>query len=177
MGHVTSIGEFPFCVTAYPGGYVNHTTGSLDVVMKSYWVLRKFSISGTYLDGASVTQSFSITLKNPSSSEDQIVCDPAWVVDTSSNLNTINGSWYSNNSFYKDGSLIVPDYSISALYQNGGGSGFSIVSLDASGYPQTFLFEGMTFYGTDGGALTFTLTPIEYWSYGGTYNTSTGAKL
>lgn len=177
--HASYSGYFPFCLLPYPGGYVNHTTATLEVAMHSFWVLKRFSISGTYLDGFSATQNFNIVLKTTANSESELVCDKDWEVESSSNLDVITGNWYSSGAnFYKDGDLIVPNYEIYALYSGGLGAGLAITSLDASGYLDTYSFQGMTFYGTmESGASSFSMNPLEYWSYDGTFDTSTGALL
>ena len=175
--HASKSGYFPFCLPVFPGGAYNFTAASVEDSMKMYWVLRSFSITGSYTGPDDSTLTFSIILKNSALEEEDIVCNPNWSTLSSTSLNTINGSWYSGGQFYSYGSLIVPDYTISALYDDGGGAGFAITSQDYSGYAESFALEGMTFYGTSGGALSFSITPISYWSYDGTYDVATGNPL
>jgi hypothetical protein len=177
--HASQSGYFPFCLPPLQSeGLYHYTTATLENAMRAFWILRSFSITGSYNTFDS-SRDFSIVLSNTASSGEEIVCNPIWEVSSYSNLNTesISGSWYSGNNFYTYGDLIVPDYSISAIYEEGGGAGFAVTSLDASNYEETFSLENMTFYGTSGGASGFSINPISYWSYGGTYDTQTGARL
>jgi len=180
MGKVLSAqgsGYFPFCLPEWDNQFSQFTTASLSVVMKSFWVLRSFSITGTYNGPSSSVLNFSIVLSNSATTEQEIVCNPNWEVISSSSLEEIEGSWYSGDTFYRYGNLIIPAYRISALYQQGQGAGFAIFSQSSSGYTETFNFENMIFYGGRGDALSFLITPISYWSYGGIWNTSTGEPL
>ena len=177
--HASKSGYFPFCLPPLQSeGLYHFTTATLENAMRAFWILRSFSITGSYNTFDS-SRDFSIVLSNTASSEEEIVCNPIWEVSSSSNLDTGTtvGSWYTGNNFYTYGDLIVPDYSISALYLEGGGAGFSVTSLDGSNYQETFSFENMTFYGERGDASGFSINPISYWSYGGTYDTQTGARL
>ena len=179
MGKVLSAqgsGYFPFCLPEWENQETQFTSASIAVVMKSFWVLRSFSITGTYNGPVSVLN-FSIVLSSLATTEEEIVCNPNWEVTSSSSLDAIVGSWYSGGQFYRYGDLIIPNYEISAIYNQGEGGGFAIKSQTSSGYTETFDFENMTFYGTRGGALSFLMTPISYWSYGGTYDTTTGLPL
>lgn len=175
--HASKSGYFPFCLPEFQDEVTQFTTASVAVAMKSFWVLRSFSVTGTYNGPSSSVLDFSIVLSNTASKEEEIVCNPMWEVSSSSSLVDIVGSWYDGGQFYKYGNLIIPNYRISALYDQGQGSGFVIISQSSSGYTETFSFEGMTFYGESGGALSFLITPISYWSYDGTYDTSTGNPL
>jgi len=175
--HASYSGYFPFCLPVFSGGASSFTAASVEDSMKMYWVLRSFSITGSYTGQDDSTLTFSIVLENSALEEKDIVCNPSWTILSSSSLNSINGSWYGGGQFYSYGNLIVPDYQISALYDDGGGGGLAITSQNYSGYEQSFDFEGMTFYGTSGGASSFSITPISYWSYDGTYDTSTGSRL
>jgi hypothetical protein len=175
--HASKSGYFPFCLPEFQDDVTQFTTASVAVVMKSFWVLRSFSITGTY-NGPNSVLDFSIVLSNTASKEEEIVCNPTWEVSSSSSLVDIVGSWYDGGGgFYKYGNSIIPNYRISALYEQGQGGGFVIISQTSSGYEETFSFEGMTFYGESGGALSFLITPISYWSYDGTYDTATGNAL
>lgn len=172
--HASHSGWFPFCLPSFdPTGYVNFTAASKDVVMKSFWVLKSFTISGSYLDLNLNPRNFSVTLETSAEQEEGLVCAPSWVVKSSSNVNNFNGSWYDGSNFYQYNESIVPDYGISGLFEDAGGGGFALTSLDASGYPETFSFEGMTLFGVGG----FSITPNEYWSYEGTWDTETGELL
>ena len=183
MGKVLSAqgsGYFPFCLPEWDNQFSQFTTASLSVAMKSFWVLRSFSITGSYNGPSSSVLDFSIVLSSSATTEEGIVCNPNWEVTSSSSLVEIEGSWYSVNQgdqFYRYGNLIIPAYRISALYEQGQGAGFAIFSQSSSGYTETFNFENMTFYGGRGDALSFSITPISYWSYGGIYDTATGNTL
>jgi hypothetical protein len=175
--HASKSGYFPFCLQPFQSeGLYHFTIATLENAMRAFWVLRSFSITGSYNTFDS-SRNFSIVLSNTASTEEEIVCNPIWEVYSYSNLDSISGLWYSGNNFYTYGDLIVPDYSISALYLEGGGAGFAVTSLDDSNYEETFSLENMTFYGASGGARGFSINPISYWSYDGTYDTETGARL
>lgn len=175
--HASKSGYFPFCIPVFSGGTDQFTTANLEDAMKMYWVLRTFSITGSYNGPDDSILDFSIVLTNSAAKEEEIVCNPNWSILSSSSLNNINGSWYNGGQFYTYQDLIVPDYTISALYDDGGGAGFAITSQNYSSYEETFDFENMTFYGASGNALSFSLTALSFWSYGETYNTSTGERL
>jgi len=178
--HASKSGYFPFCLPEWDNQSPQFTTASLSVVMKSFWVLRSFSITGSYNGPSSSVLDFSIVLSSSATTEEEIVCNPNWEVTSSSSLVEIEGSWYlvgQGGQFYRYGNLIIPAYGISALYEQGQGAGFAIFSQSSSGYTETFNFENMTFYGGSGDALSFSITPISYWSYDGTWNTSTGERL
>jgi len=175
--HASKSGYFPFCLPEFQDEVTQFTTATVAVVMKSFWVLRSFSVTGSYTGLSNSTLDFSIVLSNTATTEEEIVCNPNWEVTSYSSLNSIVGSWYDGGQFYIYGNLIIPNYNISALYEDGQGAGFAITSQSSSDYLQTFSFEGMTFYGTSGGASSFSITPISYWSYDGTYDTTTGDRL
>ena len=174
--HASKSGYFPFCLPEFQDEVTQFTTASVAIAMKSFWVLRSFSITGTY-NGPSSVLDFSIVLSSSATKEEEIICNPIWEISSFSSLNSIVGSWYGGGQFYKYGDLVIPNYEIFALYDEGQGAGFAVTSQTSSGYEETFSFEGMTFYGTSGGALSFLITPISYWSYDGTYDTSTGNPL
>lgn len=173
--HASKSGWFPFCLPSFdPTGLVNFTSASKEIVMKSFWVLRNFTLSGSYIDLNLNPRQFSITLGSGATKEENIVCNPSWEVKSYSNVNSIVGTWYdSSHYFYNYNNLIVPDYSISGLFDGAGGGGFALKTLDGSGYSETFSFEGMTLFGVGG----FSITPNAYWSYDGTWNPQTGQRL
>jgi hypothetical protein len=173
--HASKSGYFPFCLPEFQNEVTQFTTANVAVAMKVFWVLRSFSITGTY-QGPSSILDFSIVLTNTATREEEIVCNPNWSISSFSSLNSIVGSWYSKGQFYKYGDSIIPNYEISALFDEGQGAGFAITSQSSSDYQETFSFESMTFYGASG-ALSLLISPISYWSYDGTYNTATGQLL
>lgn len=181
--HASKSGWFPFCLYDFiPGDIIKrYNAVSLETAMKNYWVLRQFTISGSYLAGEYpyTIQSFSMTLKSGAEKEGDLVCNPSWQVANAYNLTDINGSWWdtSVNSIFKYGKLIVPDYAIGANFVNSQGGGFILQTIDASDYPESFPFEGMTLFGVSGNASNFSITPTAYWSYDGTWNPQTGQRL
>jgi len=193
--HASGSGYFPGCIVA---GDPADCPWTLEKAMQTYWRVRTwtFTASGiaTESQDPSDTLEFSSTITGitshnfqtsvPQTLEEGLVCGNYFDVPSP------NGDFYSFIEFGQP--------------QTGGGlynSGFVGEAVDNRIYPLEFVFPaigstlfdisildtdipinmiyvndevGVTYDITSGSA---TLTPTEWWSYGGTYDTSTGEPL
>lgn len=180
--HASYSGYFPYClVDFYQDPYPQFGAVSLETAMKFFWVLRKFTLSGTYLAGEYpyTTQNFSLTFKSSAEKEEDLVCNPAWQIESSSNVADVQG-WFESGGteIYKYGSLYVPYFYFTGFYVDSQGGGFIVQNLNTLGqFDPLFVFEGIQMFGVNGNATNFQMIPNEYWSYDGTWNTQTGQRL
>jgi hypothetical protein len=167
------------------------------MAMAAYWRVKTWQVSFgfTYpeqdLANKTVTQTFSVTLPDfgiPVTAEEQLVCDnglrtwdfdipepPPGIVSALSNasFSITSYSWSFNSEYTEEGELFFPfttsetppDYILPITITIGN----LTTTLQAAGF------------GGGGGSLptsgSGSITAVEFWPYGGTYNTSTGEPL
>jgi len=188
MGKVLSAqgsGYFPGCIEPY-GGYF-----SLSNAMKIYWRVKSWTISGQYVYGT-YSYDFSQTFTSTLSEEAHLVC-------IANNLNTDfypdvevgnNGRtyfqrpylfyWNSSSLFYPrlEWKISFPDPAfpderwVTTEAEDSNSSSYTILGYTLPCY--VLKKDGDEFISE---ANNVTAVPASYWSFGGTYDTSTGEPL
>ena len=190
MGKVLSAqgsGYFTTCIQDGTGYW------SLEKAMEVVWRVRSWQVnmSATYFvsDGEN-EQTFTTNFGTPTQltsgldigREEELVCG--------------YNSFYSTNIFInftgatKSGSLYNPGFSFYALVGVELDVGLTYVQVDSGNFgndiksysiygsaPIEFSYSTGQFLVTEFLDASLSLEPVEWWSYGGTYNTSTGARL
>jgi len=182
MGKILSpqgSGYFPTCLSQN----ATLATHSITDAMEMYWKVRSWTVTiSGYCSGYQVFIS-------TASDETSLVCQ-------SSFLPSINTSFFDENAFYLGGPSVdsilnpqkyamVPAFAVVCQLENDGGS--VIISSEFYDEPGNFVIVGsFSFYGKSyrlfggegsEGGLSGSVIPSAYWSYGGTYDTATGAPL
>ena len=192
--HASGSGYFPTCIQE--ASSPDHCPWTLGQAMDTYWRVRtwKFEVSGLSGADGGTLYPYSSTIDNITSqkpSEQDLVCNNEFVYNDPdfSGISVIafgnpekSGSLYTSgingnlldeprgNETYEF--RVYPEYEIDP-FEN-------IYSVDFSIFGKTI---PMIVYEPSGQAsvayadVVATLTPTLWWSYGGTYNTSTGARL
>ena len=195
--HASGSGYFPFCIQESSS---DACVFPLETIMKIYWRVKKFRLTGagtgtlpppSPLAGTEVFFTFD-PVEIPqmyANSEENLVCASEFYFDQEGNfggigLNEGTISKKELNLFSLDFSVSFGFDSLSFIY---GFNAFGGLGLTTNS-PHSLIIFGVSMpifitvdgFGDEnnmGGSMQLTLTPIEYWSYGGTYNTSTGEPL
>ena len=186
--HASGSGYFTNCIQNGTGFW------SLEKAMQIYWRVRtwELSASGTYFISEE-TQNWSYSLSDITSNaaaEEELVCGENQFEGGEENEESIAYCLIQLNNVQKSGSLYNP---IPFLYISGPNDTPISISGPYSSptpiEPEREHFISLPIFGSTGafwrftlpvpGTLdgTFSLEPTEWWSYGETYNTSTGARL
>ena len=197
--HASGSGYFPTCIQE--ASSPDHCPWTLEKAMETYWRVRtwKFEVSGLESLAGDPEDffPFSATIDNITSgiegesnynSEEQLVCSNGFFFNTvdddifavigfgdpekSGSLYTSGISGYMYNEGLVCEFRVYPEYPQDEPGVNRSGT---ITVLGATLPLYIYIFdpeETITF-----ADVVATLTPTEWWSYGGTYNTSTGARL
>jgi hypothetical protein len=186
-------------------GYTAVITATLAETMKSFWRPRKIKVSGSYTQFSegtrecSISANFELIIQSPYGSEEEMICEPIlpWVVASSNNIANIDNCFYWDgkpyyygdpiNSFYTfntfDFQLELGPFStpcnlgliIKQLYlvESNGGP-YDWVPIDIAGVQ----YQMATYVNELGfGYVGASVEVLEWWSFGGTYNTETGNPL
>jgi len=177
--HASYSGYFPYCLANYTDPIFNiFTPINLTLAMKLYWRLKKFRFYGTYTDNDGVLREYSINVESNAGSEEELVCNPGWAVS----LVNITADGFSMGLTQVSEGGYVPELAFGGFFLNvPQETGFTVLTpayIETVGLP-TYNFEGVTLYqqpefnniGTQNHEI------LEYWSYGGTYNTQKGEAL
>ena len=191
--HASYSGYFPFCLDEYDldEQLPAYSPISLDLSMKIWWRIKKFRFYGNYIaniDGEPVEQPWEFTAIRNAGSEERIVCYkfPAWNIE--SQINTVQLEVSMQTAWrvevVEEGRTEIKyilSFGFSFFVENPSvqEQGVSYGSPSESDNVNTYDFEGLTLYDTQfvGSATILGHEILEYWSYGGTYNTSTGLPL
>ena len=174
--HASYSGYFPFCLLESS----SYSEASLEIVMKTYWRLRGFTISLPYMADdviPNVPVVASVSVRSTAATEEELVCDKPWAVTGQSLVEVDdNRTWYAGDGgVYKNGDLYSPDYSIFGFFTRSQGGGFFLETSNIT-RPPILDLDGLQLNGFTGGT-GISIIDKEYWSYDGTYNTSTGEPL
>ena len=199
--HASGSGYFPTCIQE--ASSPDHCPWTLEKAMATYWRVRTWTFTVSGLDGEAglgpPTNPFSETISNITSGnvddginytlEEQLVCSNSpWfgLSDEDDVYGYVNfgypeksGSLYTSGiSGYMWMSGLVCEFRVYPVYQNDdpevNNSG-TITILGETLPLFIYIFDPeVTITYAD---VVATLTPTLWWSYGGTYNTSTGARL
>jgi hypothetical protein len=184
--HASDSGYFPFCIA---DGAPEDCPWTLEKAMQTYWRVRTwtFSASGIVRDNLDPgTFPFSSTITGITSEltlEEDLVCGEnifsffgglryEAFIDFNGQVKTSGGLYDSGlNGFVLDYTTDPLEFAFNANFS----SAFSISILGAN-IPISMVYSSSvgSFTVISGSA---TLTPTLWWSYGGTYDTSTGQRL
>jgi hypothetical protein len=195
--HASKSGYFPFCSTninLQDGLYIS---GSLDQIMALYWKVRKwkYSISGNYAGPLSIIGEGEFTPNLISEKEESLVCRAPTLFSNGQAI-IIGGIPYPfefsmtlfGSGFSLDENVCSTNFQISAkdqIYnplQSLSNQDYHIVGnydikIFGSVLSSGTLYSGFPDYFDQDGSCSLIIEPSEYWSYGGTYSTSTGQRL
>lgn len=183
--HASYSGYFPFCLNEGPEAPLSFNTATIDSAMNLWWKVKKIRFYGVFglPDFAPTTYySWELVVERNATSEESLVCNPSpsWNVVSVLNLQPSVAGFYYNYVYTNNGNY-VPEVGVfgafSAPIQEFGFEYYSIYdpitlrskSISIEGI--TLNEVGQVLY-SDSGTLNYEI--LEYWSYGGTWNTSTG---
>jgi hypothetical protein len=188
--HASYSGYFPFCLSDGPESPFLFNTATIDSAMNLWWRVKKIRFYGVFglPDFAPTTyHDWGLVVERNAVSEESLVCEPSpsWNVISVLNLEpSVAGLYYTN--VYTNNENYVPVVGVFG--------GFL-----AEGIPQEFGFEYLSVYDpitlrgksisidgvtlsevgialySDSGTLNYEI--LEYWSYDGIYDTTTGLPL
>jgi len=190
--HASYSGWFPFCVrqidSIYPFPPASYSPASLETVMKIWWRIKKIRFYGTYTQTnleTPVDVPWEFVAQRNAGAEESLVCDPspAWQTISLLNLQSAEFRFEADTVAYKDiqenqfvlnafisGILIdvlqEEEISLASIWFDPGERTFDFEGITFTNSPPEFIFEG-----------TINYEVLEYWSYDGTYDTSTGQPL
>lgn len=187
--HASDSGWFPFCIYDVPSSNVGQGTDNplgltLVKAMELYWRIKKWHAVITQdnppPDGSTTADFFFERSGEPNPinpvSEEELVCfRPIGGDFFVSGFDQINIT-FSFIVMLPRNNLYYPAMGLAGnIISNYWGSikpyGEIIGSIDVVG------FGSINCYGAGGFSVNGTITPVEYWSYGGTYDTATGRPL
>jgi hypothetical protein len=186
-------------------GSVGVITADIEKTMKMFWRPRKIKISGSYTQSEPITReciipvNYELIIQSPYGSEEEMVCEPAesWTVLSSTNvINPESAFYWDSKPFYYGGQDTL--FTLNGFeFQLNDGLGFAsdcntgvlirqlyaIESENAGPFSyQTITIAGVDFkmatYSLDGyGFIQASAEVTEWWSFGGTYYTTTGEPV
>jgi len=206
MGKILFPKNFPSCT---PDGAVYVISGATDTLtsgveetMKMFWRPREITVSGSYTKFSEETRecdipaSFSLVIRSPYTSEEEMVCEPVkpWTMASSTNLVSAGFYWDSNPLYYLEEDSLYTLNAFDLALDDGFGlpSGCNQGVLIKQLYPLTggpHDFKLIDILGVNFNVATATdavsglayiqpgIEVTEWWSFGGTYNTKTGDLL
>jgi hypothetical protein len=183
--HASQSGYFPYCIIPYQESefFPFVSTSSLDDAMRLFWRIRKIRFYGTYeptfpFEG---TRNWQMVVESAAGSEEELVCNPlpGWIIKDQENL-VNDGGFFSAFSFEEVTSFgegYVVRLSFGGFFQDTfGPEGWGFNNPSQTESEGSIDFEGVEMWGANYASSTFNYE-IEYWSYGGTYDTTTGQPL
>ena len=196
--HASYSGYFPACIQTAPESKGNLVGGTLEQIMELYWRVKAWrldSISGSqsfdYGDGDIYTITYTATQQSLGSVdptiEENLVCDPfpffsakaSYTLSIQSETRELdvamNGLAY---NFLKENSTYYMAFSFNMLFVTTQETAYQVGSVTINGLsvPLYGYIDGQPPTNITGN-ISASISPTEYWSYGGTYNTQTGAPL
>jgi len=194
--HASKSGYFPACILE---GEPENCPWTLEKAMQTYWRVRTwdFAVNGLYGEGGEgggPLDPFNVTINNITSGgglEEQLVCSNSFSFGSTEddlyasiefsnpekNKNLYTSGIYGNLHEYVDTGLnfefrVYPTYPPPEPGINNSGT---ISVLEATLPLRVFFIDPETTFTFED--VVATLTPTLWWSYGGTYDTSTGQRL
>ena len=193
--HASKSGYFTSCIQNEAGYW------TLEKAMEVYWRVKKWELnmSTTYLidfpenpEIITISSGTNVPLTNGSGQEEDLVCSSAFYADLFGLIGPLKGAEITFGDAAKSGSLYSPGFNFYADFNTPfdlgdfqldvytGGDGTDVRSHSVYGstpieFSYTIIDQYAEFFVLQDA--TFSLEPKEWWSYGGTYNTSTGEPL
>jgi len=187
--HASYSGYFPFCLNEYDldPPFSAYAPISLEAAMRIWWRIKRFKFYGNYIaniGGELQEQQWEFTAIRNATSEQEIVCYkfPPWKIENQTNTDELQINM-GEVLFFRDNEEIKYTlifgfgfFVTNPSVQEQGINYASPWETDSGG---EYDFEGLTLYNTQlaGGATILGHEILEYWSYGGTWNTVTGEPL
>ena len=158
---------------------------SLESAMRVFWKIKRFRFYGTYtLDpyGTPEVRNWEMIFERNAESEENLVCNPGYNYVGGENIEESTGG-FGLGFFTLQGSQYIPEGGFAGAFV--GGVEEQGISFNTVGdfEPQiAYNFEGIVFFMTGFENTYYEFRTVnheilEYWSYGGLYNTETGEPL
>lgn len=188
--HASYSGYFPFCIDAGPDPEFSFNSADIASAMSLWWKVKKIRFYGVFGLPDFEPENYydwELIVERNATSEESLVCapSPGWNIVSVLNLEpTVAGLYY--NKVYINNDTYVPEVGVFGAF-------------NAEGIPQEFGFEYLSVYDPitlRGGSISIdgiTLNEVgialysdsgtinqeilEYWSYDGLYNKTTGLPL
>jgi hypothetical protein len=187
-------------------GYTNAITSNVENTMKMFWRPRKIKVFGSYMqyNGTSrecnTPANYELIIQSPYGSEEEMVCEPvrSWTLASSTNIVDpgTGFSWDSKPFYYVQQDALFAlnafefqleqgdvsaggcsfSVSIKQLYpieENGGPYDYQIKNILGVNFNMATYVDNITQTGYKQPSVEVT----EWWSFGGTYSTTTGNPL
>ena len=194
--HASGSGYFPSCIQTAPDTKSNLVGGTLEEIMELYWRVKSWRLdyvsgSENFYFGSSVetltyTASQQALGSVVATSEESLVCNPYTLLSANAEyLLTFSGGSSSlslgillNSYFLKENETYYMEFLFDMLFVTTQETGYEVGSLTINGLsvPLYGYIDGNQPDNIDGN-ISVSISATEYWSYGGTYDTSTGLPL
>ena len=191
--HASGSGYFPYCLQNYPAegdiiGPYQPPPMSLEAAMRVFWKIKRFRFYGTYtLDpfGTPEVRNWEMIFERNAVSEEDLVCYPKLPSHNyvgGENIDEPSGA-FELEHFTLQGSGYIPNGGFTGDFVGGvEEQGISFATSGDNDPQVAYNFEGIVFYMTGFGNTyseyrTQNHEILEYWSYDGLYNKTTGLPL
>jgi len=187
--HASYSGYFPFCITAGPDPAYLFNSADITSAMSLWWKVKKIRFYGVFGIPDFAPENYydwELIVERNATSEESLVCNPSpsWNIVSVLNLEpTAAGLGY--DYVYINNGNYVPEVSVFGLFKAEGSQlefGFQYASVydPITLRSKNISIDGITLSEvaiaySDSGTLNYEI--LEYWSYGGLYNTETGQPL
>jgi hypothetical protein len=177
--HASKSGYFPYCIIPYQPSeaFPLVSTTSLVNAMRLFWRIRKIRFYGTYEPTFPFvgTRNWQMVVVSAASKEEDLVCNPGWDIIDQENL--VNDGGVSSEFLFDEITSFEGGYVVrlrfGGFFQDTfGPAGFIFDNPSQESRPDSISFEGVQMRGETAGSFNYEIQ--EYWSYGGTYDTTTG---
>jgi hypothetical protein len=185
-------------------GYTAVLTSTFSETMNMFWRPKKIKVSGSYLQFneesrlCNIFANFELIIQSPYGSEEEMCCEPVkpWTLASSTNVEDpeLAFFWDSNPLYYGGQDALFTfnrfDFQLSNLSGNCDHGVFieQLYTVEREGEAGPFDYELTNILGCDFNMATYVdefekgfiqpaIEVTEWWSFGGTYDTRTGAKL
>ena len=169
-----------------------------------FWRPKKIKVSGSYsqFDAESrecnISANFELIIQSPYGSEEEMCCEPVkpWTLASSTNVEDPEAAffWDSKPFYYGEQDALFTfnrfDFKLSNLSANCDRGVFieQLYAVEREGEAGPFIYELTNILGCDFNMATYvdqfgigyiqpSIEVTEWWSFGGTYDTQTGARL
>ena len=182
--HASQSGYFPYCIIPYQPSefFPLVSTTPLSNAMRLFWRIRKIRFYGTYEPTPPFygTRNWQMVVESAADSEEKLVCNPGWIIKDQENL--VNDGGVSSAFQFEEvtslGESYVVRLSFGGFFQDTfGPEGWGFSNPSPTESIGSIDFEGVQMWGGGFASSTFNYEIQEYWSYGGTYDTTTGLPL
>jgi hypothetical protein len=187
--------------------YTDALLSNLENTMKMFWRPKKIKVSGSYTQfngdtrECDVDANFELIIKSPYASEEEMVCEPVrpWVVESSINVNDPDYAFsWGNTPFYfgEQDSLFTFngfDFGLDRGSSEYGRCNTGVLirqlyTIEGAPFAPPFSYEIINICGIHFNMATYadeygigyiqpSIEVTEWWSFGGTYSTTTGEPL